>query len=131
MAERVTDAAGILPDELAQEAESFLGSLPNGDFLPDVDRLIKAVNQGRGTARDNVLELRKEVSSLRTDLACALADRRIARGDFAGAARFLEPLAKQTPREDLVERLINAYTRTGQLGRANELRQHAGAAQEG
>lgn len=131
MAGMVAEAQGVLDDDLAREAQAFLASLSPGPFLPDIDNLIKAVNQGRGTARDNVLDLRREVAGLRADIACALADRRLASGDFAGTVRLLEPLIKQSRREDLIERLTTAYVRTGQSSRANELRQPVGAAEEG
>lgn len=129
MAPRVSQVGGLLPDELAVAGAGLLASSA-GDVLPEFDAQIKQFNQGRGTAGDNLREVRLEVDDLRADIACALADRHAATGDAKAVIRVLEPVAKRSPREDVLERLTSAYIRTGQTARANQLRRPVDAAQE-
>ena len=133
LALRVADHGGLIPAVLAKEVESRLSSLSPGTFLPNFDPLVKDLNlKDKGTAGDLVDEVRREVLRLRGDLALALAKRATAAADFSAVVRHLEPAALQDPdREDLAERLITAYVRTGQTPKANQLRRRLDAAQEG
>jgi len=114
-----------------QHAQELLPALGNGDFLPGFEDMEKRVTKGRGIAGQVVADVRAHLHTLRGDVAIAVANALLDRGQSADAVALLEPImTRSEERDDVARTLITALRESGQHSRAAELRRRFVADQE-
>jgi hypothetical protein len=122
MADRLRQSSGPLDDELMAGARRIIDELGEGEFLPGFEEMEKRATQGRGDAGRVVNDLRVQVDAMRSDVAVALANALLYRGQATQAVALLDPVNLRSPeREDVVRTLIKALRESAQHGRAEEI----------
>lgn len=112
-------------------ALEMLADFGSGDFLPGFEEMERRVTKGRGTAGQVVAEVRVKLHKLQADIALAVANVLLDRGQPADAATLLDPIvARSDDRDDLARVLITALRESGQHNRAAEIRRRFAVGQE-
>lgn len=131
LAKRIREAQGSLDDELLDKGKTLLLELGDGEFLPGFEDMEKRVTKGRGSAGQIVAEVRVQIDTMRADLAVAVGEALLDRGQASIAAALLEPIVKRAEdRDDVARTLSTALRELGQHGRAAEIRRRNVAGQE-
>jgi hypothetical protein len=131
LVKRVRETNGSLDDELLHKGQTFLLELGDGEFLPGFEDMEKRVTKGRGSAGQIVAEVRVQIDTMRADLAVAVGEALLDRGQASLAAAVLEPIVKRAEdRDDVARTLSTALRELGQHGRAAEIRRRNVAGQE-
>lgn len=114
-----------------QHAQELLPDLGSGDFLPGFEEMERRVTNGRGIAGHVVAEVRAQLHKLQADVAVAVANVLLDRGQPTDAVALLDPIvARSEDRDDLARALITALRESGQHSRAAEIRRRLTADQE-
>ena len=112
-------------------ALEMLADFGSGDFLPGFEEMERRVTKGRGTAGQVVAEVRVKLHKLQADIALAVANVLLDRGQPADAVTLLDPIvARSEDRDDLARVLITALRESGQHNRAAEIRRRFAVGQE-
>jgi len=131
LADRIRQSNGTISDEDLPDAQRLLMEIGDGEFLAGFEEMERRVTKGRGVAGQVVSEVRAQVDTMRADLAHAVANTLLDRGQAAAAVSLLEPIvARSEDRDDLARTLVNALRETGQHGRAAEVRRRFAVGQE-
>jgi hypothetical protein len=131
LAQLARQANGSLSDDLLRQAQNLLSEISDGDFLPGFEEMEKHVTNGRGVAGQVVAEARTQIHTLRGDLAAAVGEALLDRGQASLAAALLEPIVKRSEdRDDLARILSTALRELGQHERAAEVRRRFVVGQE-
>jgi pSer/pThr/pTyr-binding forkhead associated (FHA) protein len=131
LAQRVRDSKGSLADDLVARAQAVLTELGTGEFLPGFEEMEKRATNGRGIAGQVVADVRVQIDNLRADIAVAVGEALLDRGQAAEAAALLEPIVKRSDdRDDVARTLSTALRELGQHDRAAEIRRRYAVGQE-
>jgi hypothetical protein len=131
LAQLAREANGRLSDDLLRQAQDLLSEISDGDFLPGFEEMEKHVTKGRGVAGRVVAEARMQIDTLRCDLAAAVGEGLLDRGQASLAAALLEPIVRRSEdRDDLARILSTALRELGQHDRAAEVRRRYVLGQE-
>lgn len=105
--------------------------LGDGEFLPGFEAMEKRATGGRGLAGQVVAEARVRIDNLRADVAVAVGEALLDRGQAAKAVALLEPILKRSDdRDDVARTLSTALRELGQHDRAAEVRRRYAVGQE-
>jgi predicted Zn-dependent protease len=104
-------------------AQGVLKALGAGEFLPGFEEMEKRATNGRGIAGQIVADVRAQIDNLRADIAVAVGEALLDRGQAAEAVAVLEPIVKGSDDRDDVARILSTALRElGQHDRAAEIR---------
>lgn len=132
LAQRVRESDGSLDNDLVSRAQAVLTELGAGEFLPGFEEMEKRATRARGVAGQVVAEVRAQVDNLRADVAVAVGEALLDRGQAAQAASILEPVVKRSEhRDDVARTLSTALRELGQHDRAADIRRRFAVGQEG
>jgi hypothetical protein len=131
LAQLVREANGSLSEDLLRRAQTLLAEISDGDFLPGFEEMEKRVTNGRGLAGQVVAEARTQIDTLRGDVAAAVGEALLDRGQPSRAAALLEPIVRRSEDRDDLARILSAALRElGQHDRAAEVRRRYVVGQE-
>lgn len=131
LAQRVRDGNSALADDLVTRAQAVLTELGPGEFLPGFDEMEKRATNARGIAGQIVADVRVQIDNLRADIAVAVGEALLDRGQAAEAVALLDPISKRSDdRDDVGRTLSTALRELGQHDRAAEIRRRFAVGQE-
>jgi DNA-binding SARP family transcriptional activator len=118
---------GLLSEEGFRAVVTSVESC-TGEYLPIWEELEQQVSRGRGAAGELIRSIRQTAEDTHSRLLMRLAHHHHARRDNARLIPLLEELLRRRPDyEEAVLLLTSAYTQTGQVTRANQLRSSYGS----
>ncbi len=131
LGERIRESSGSLTEDLVARAQVVLSELGSGEFLPGFEEIEKRATKGRGIAGQVVAEVRSQIDTLRADIAVAVGEALLDRGQAAQAVAILDPIVKRSEdRDDVARTLSTALRELGQHDRAADVRRRYAVGQE-
>ena len=129
--EKQCRGSSLISQELLEELQGSHDRFSNGEFFPGWEELEQRINDGRGTAGDLVLVLRRRADEMRASLAAALARTYLAAGQPDLAVEPLRQGLRHSPeREDLAQGLVTAYMQSGRPQLAAQVNQRYQSGEE-
>ncbi len=131
LAQQIRVGSGSIADDLVARAQAVLSAVGPDEFLPGFEDIEKRATNGRGIAGQVVAEVRSRIDNQRADVAVAVGEALLDRGQAAQAVTLLEPINNRSEDRDDVARILStAFRELGQHDRAAEVRRRNAVGQE-
>lgn len=131
LAQHIRESKPSVTEDVIKRAQVVLTELGSDEFLPGFEEIEKRATKGRGIAGQIVAEVRVQIDTVRADVAVAVGEALLDRGQAAQAVALLEPIVKRSDDRDDVARTLSAALRElGQHDRAAEVRRRYAVGQE-